>query len=160
NTDACKQSPARVSQVIAVASIDPNDYRSSWSNYGSCVDIFAPGSSITSAFYSSDNATRVMGGTSMAAPHVAGAAALYLGAHPGAQPSSVRTALLNNATPGAVKNASGAPNRLVYTGFIASSNEPAAAPPPAPDNDPPSSGSGSDPTASFTYKCTGNTCVF
>jgi subtilisin family serine protease len=162
NSDACKQSPARVSQVITVASTDPNDYRSSWSNYGSCVDIFAPGNSILSAFNTSDDATRVLGGTSMAAPHVAGAAALYLSAHPGASPSSVRSALLDNSTYGYVKNASGSPNRLIYTGFIASTSttsEPAPAPQP---DDPPSTTntSSSAPTASFTYSCSGTTCTF
>ncbi len=158
NSDACKQSPARVSQVITVASTDPNDYRSSWSNYGSCVDIFAPGNSITSAFNTSDYATRVMGGTSMAAPHVAGAAALYLSAHPSASPSSVQSALLSNSTYGYVKNASGSPNRLIYTGFISGSSTTTSDPTPS---DPTSNTSGSsDPTASFTYSCSGTTCTF
>jgi hypothetical protein len=158
NSDACKQSPARVSEVITVASTDPNDYRSSWSNYGSCVDIFAPGNSITSAFNTSDYATRVMGGTSMAAPHVAGAAALYLSAHPSASPSSVQSALLSNSTYGYVKNASGTPNRLIYTGFISSSSTTTSDPT---LSDPTSNTSGSsDPTASFTYSCSGTTCTF
>ncbi len=162
NTDACKQSPARAGSAITVASTDPNDGRSSWSNYGGCVDIFAPGNSITSAFYTSDNATRVMGGTSMASPHVAGAAALYLSVHPSASPSTVKNALLANSTYGHVKNAAGSPNRIIYTGFIASAsgstNEPASAPPKA---DEPSTPSGSsDPSASFTYKCSGNSCTF
>ncbi len=157
NSDACKQSPARVSEVITVASTDPNDYRSSWSNYGSCVDIFAPGNSITSAFNTSDYATRVMGGTSMAAPHVAGAAALYLSAHPSASPSSVRSALLNNSSTGYVKNATGSPNRIIYTAFISSSSSLTSEP-----DDPPSSNTSgsSSPTASFTYSCSGNTCTF
>ncbi|HEU6453592.1 MAG TPA: S8 family serine peptidase [Gemmatimonadaceae bacterium] len=158
NSNACNQSPARVSEVITVASTDPNDYRSSWSNYGSCVDIFAPGNSITSAFNTSDYATRVMGGTSMAAPHVAGAAALYLSAHPSASPSSVQSALLSNSTYGYVKNASGSPNRLIYTGFISSSSTTTSDPT---LTSPTSSTSGSsDPTASFTYSCSGNTCTF
>jgi subtilisin family serine protease len=158
NSDACKQSPARVSEVITVASTDPNDYRYSWSNYGSCVDIFAPGNSITSAFNTSDYATRVMGGTSMAAPHVAGAAALYLSAHPSASPSSVQSALLSNSTYGYVKNASGTPNRLIYTGFISSSSTTTSDPT---LSDPTSNTSGSsDPTASFTYSCSGTTCTF
>ncbi|HET7553732.1 MAG TPA: S8 family serine peptidase [Gemmatimonadaceae bacterium] len=162
NSDACNQSPARVSQVITVASTDPNDYRSSWSNYGGCVDIFAPGNNITSAFNTSDDATRVLGGTSMAAPHVAGAAALYLSAHPGASPSTVQNALLSNATYGYVKNASGSPNRIVYTGFISSSSTTSdAEPAPAPDDDPPtSSNSTGAPTASFSYSCSGTTCTF
>ena len=96
----------------------------------------------------------------MASPHVAGAAALYLSAHPGASPSSVKSALLGNSTYGAVKNASGTANRLVFTGFITSSSgseEPTASPPPPSGDD---SQSDSDPTASFTYKCDGNTCIF
>jgi subtilisin family serine protease len=164
NSDACKQSPARVSSVITVGSTDPNDYRSSWSNYGSCVNIFAPGNSILSSFYTSDDATRVLGGTSMAAPHVAGAAALYLSVHPDASPSKVRSALLDNSTYGYVKNASGSPNRLIYTAFISGSSTSTSAPAPAPepDDDQPatSDGSSSDPTASFKYSCSGTTCTF
>ena len=161
NSSACSQSPARVSQVITVASTDPNDYRSSWSNYGSCVDIFAPGNNITSAFNTSDYATRVMGGTSMAAPHVAGAAALYLSVHPGASPSTVQSALLANSTYGYVKNASGSPNRIIYTGFITGSSSSTSDPAPAPDDaTPTSSSSSSDPTASFNYSCSGTTCTF
>ncbi|HEY9516734.1 MAG TPA: S8 family serine peptidase [Gemmatimonadaceae bacterium] len=160
NADACNQSPARVSQVLTVGSTDPNDYRSSWSNYGSCVKIFAPGNSILSAFYTSDDATRVLGGTSMAAPHVAGVAALYLSVHPSASPSEVRSAIINNATTGYVKNASGTANRIVYSGFISGSSTTTLAPSePAPSDE--SSGSDSmDPTASFTYSCSGTTCTF
>lgn len=166
DADACNQSPARVSEVITVASTDPNDYRSSWSNFGSCVDIFAPGNSILSAFYTSDDATRVLGGTSMASPHVAGAAALYLSAHPGASPSEVRSAILGNATYGYVKNASGAPNRLLYTGFLtgsstASTSDPAPQPTATTNSVPTSSSSGSgDPSASITYSCSGTSCTF
>ena len=160
NSSACNQSPARVSQVITVASTDPNDYRSSWSNYGSCVDIFAPGNSITSAFNTSDYATRVMGGTSMASPHVAGAAALYLSVHPSASPSTVQSALLANSTYGYVKNASGSPNRIIYTGFITSSSTTTSDPAPTTSDGSTSSSGSSDPTASFTYSCSGTTCTF
>lgn len=75
-SSACRQSPARISQVISVGAVTESDTRASWSNYGSCVDIFAPGTMITSAYYTSDGATRVMSGTSMAAPYVTGVAAL------------------------------------------------------------------------------------
>ncbi len=158
NSNACNQSPARVGQAITVASTDPNDYRSSWSNYGSCVDIFAPGNSILSAFYTSDDATRIMGGTSMAAPHVAGAAALYLSAHPSASPSDVQNALLGNSSYGYVKNASGSPNRIIYTGFITSSSTTTSDPTTSDGST--STSSSTDPTASFTYSCSGTTCSF
>ena len=160
--DACNQSPARVSSVITVGSTDANDYRSSWSNYGSCVNIFAPGNNITSAFYTSDDATRVMAGTSMASPHVAGVAALYLSAHPGASPSQVKSAIIDNASTGYVKDAAGTANRIVYSGFIGSSTTTTVAPSdpaPAPDDGSATSDS-MDPTASFTYSCSGTTCTF
>ncbi|HEY9517316.1 MAG TPA: S8 family serine peptidase [Gemmatimonadaceae bacterium] len=153
-TDACRQSPARVSQVLTVAATQEHDARASWSNYGSCVNIFAPGVGITSASYTSDGATRVMSGTSMAAPHVTGVAALYLQVHPDASPSQVRSAILNNATTGRVQGTSGSPNRLLYSSFISTgSSEP-------PDSDAPSTTTSLDPTASFTYSCSGRTCTF
>jgi aqualysin 1 len=160
DTDACKQSPARVSQVLTVGATKQNDYRASWSNFGSCVDIFAPGDLITSAFYTSDGATRVMSGTSMASPHVAGVAALYLSAHPSATPSQVRSAIVGNATTGHVHDAAGTANRIVYSGFISgtSTSEPASSEPPPTEEQ--SLSSSSDPTASFTYSCDGRTCTF
>jgi subtilisin family serine protease len=83
------------------------------------VDVFAPGQQITSASYQSDTATAVMSGTSMASPHVAGAAALVLGANPKLTPKQVRDALVNNATADKVISAgSGSPNKLLYTGFL------------------------------------------
>ncbi|NEE13451.1 S8 family serine peptidase, partial [Streptomyces sp. SID7499] len=78
STDASTKSPARVAEAITVGSTTNTDARSSFSNYGSIVDIFAPGSSITSSWHTSDSATNTISGTSMASPHVAGAAALYL----------------------------------------------------------------------------------
>lgn len=159
DADACKQSPARVSQVITVGATKAGDYRASWSNFGSCVDIFAPGDLITSAYYTSDVATRVMSGTSMASPHVAGVAALYLSVHPSATPSQVQSAITANATTGHVHDAAGTANRLLYSAFIggSSTSEPIA--PPA-SGDQPTSTSSSDPSASFTYSCAGRTCTF
>ncbi|MEE1929555.1 S8 family peptidase [Streptomyces sp. TRM 70351] len=112
---ACGQSPAREPAVLTVAATTTSDARASWSNHGSCVDLFAPGSSVVSAGHTSDTAAATKSGTSMAAPHVAGAAALYLAAHPAASPATVSQALVSAATQGAVADVSGAPNRLLYS---------------------------------------------
>src|SRR5205814_7893300 len=98
NADACSSSPARVSQALTVGSSTSDDVRSSFSNFGTCVDLFAPGSRITSAWNTSDTATNTISGTSMATPHVAGVAALYLANDPGATPSTVHAAVVNNAS--------------------------------------------------------------
>lgn len=119
NQNACNVSPARVAAAITVGATTSTDARSSFSNYGPCLDIFAPGSSITSAVNSSDTATAALSGTSMASPHVAGAAALYLAGSPSASPAQVAAALTDNATLNKVTNAgTGSPNRLLYTGLI------------------------------------------
>jgi len=115
DTDACNQSPARVADAITVGSTTSSDSRSSFSNYGSCVDIFAPGSNITSAWYTSNSATNTISGTSMASPHVAGGAALYLEDNPGASPSQVTNALTSTATQGAISGVNGSPNLLLYS---------------------------------------------
>jgi hypothetical protein len=116
---ACNYSPARVANALTVGATTSADGRSSFSNYGTCLDIFAPGSSITSAWYTGNSATASLNGTSMASPHVAGAAALYLQTNPGAAPSTVRTALVNAATSGRVSNAgTGSPNLLLYSASI------------------------------------------
>ncbi|MFJ8657759.1 S8 family serine peptidase [Streptomyces sp. NPDC093795] len=117
NANASNYSPARVTEALTVGSTTSTDARSSFSNYGTVVDIFAPGSSITSAWNTGDTATNSISGTSMAAPHVAGAAALYLGNNPTATPAQVGTALVNAATPNVVTNpGTGSPNRLLYVG--------------------------------------------
>ncbi|MCB1555091.1 MAG: S8 family serine peptidase [Xanthomonadales bacterium] len=117
NANACNYSPARAASAITVGSTTSTDARSSFSNYGSCLDIFAPGSSITSSWYTSSSATNTISGTSMASPHVAGAAALYLASNPNATPAQVTAALTSNATPSKVTSAgSGSPNLLLYTG--------------------------------------------
>jgi serine protease len=116
NANACNYSPARVPAAITVGSTTSTDARSSFSNFGSCLDIFGPGSSITSAGISSTTASAVLSGTSMAAPHVAGAAALYLATNTGASPATVASALNSNSTPNKVTSAgTGSPNRLLYT---------------------------------------------
>ncbi|MDT7687616.1 MAG: hypothetical protein QOJ70_1065 [Acidobacteriota bacterium] len=119
NVDACTSSPARVAAAITVGSTTSTDARSSFSNFGTCVDIFAPGSSITSAWDTSDTATNTISGTSMATPHVTGATALYLQAFPGSSPATIRNALVNNSTTGRITNVgTGSPNRLLYTLFF------------------------------------------
>jgi subtilisin family serine protease len=113
--DACEQSPARVAEALTVSATDRADARAPWANYGACVDLFAPGVSITSAHGSGDSATETLSGTSMSAPHVAGAAAVYLQTHPYAMPAEVGDALVASATPDVVQNPlAGTPNRLLY----------------------------------------------
>lgn len=115
NADACGFSPARVSEAITVGATTSSDARASYSNYGSCLDVFAPGSSITSSWYTSSTATNTISGTSMATPHVTGTAALYLQTNPGASPSAVATAIVSSATNGVVASlGSGSPNKLLY----------------------------------------------
>ncbi|MFE5616228.1 S8 family peptidase [Streptomyces sp. NPDC056463] len=115
---ACNYSPARVPEAITVGATDSADKRASFSNYGTCVDLFAPGVSITSAWKDNDTATNTISGTSMATPHTAGVAALYLSANPAATPAQVSTALVDNATSGKVQNPlSGSPNKLLHSIF-------------------------------------------
>ncbi len=113
--DACKYSPARVPAAMTIGATDKTDTKTSWSNYGTCVDWFAPGHQITSAWYQSDTQTNTISGTSMATPHAAGVAALYLQANTGATPQQVRDALYANTTKGIVKSSSTANNHLLFT---------------------------------------------
>lgn len=124
--DACTTSPARAANAITVSATDSTDTKASWANYGTCVDIFAPGVSITSAWYSSNTATNTISGTSMATPHVCGTAALYLAANPGSSPATIASALTTNATANVVKSpGTGSPNKLLYELFIGGTPTPA-----------------------------------
>jgi subtilisin family serine protease len=116
NRNACNYSPARVESALTVGATTSSDARSSFSNYGSCLDVFAPGSSITAAWHTSDTATNTISGTSMASPHVAGVATLYLQSNPSASPASVGGAITGSATSGVLSGiGSGSPNLLLYS---------------------------------------------
>ncbi len=142
NSNACNYSPARTPSAITVGSSANGDARSSFSNFGTCLDIFAPGSSITSTWSTNDTATNTISGTSMASPHVAGVAALYLANNTSASPSAVTTALVNNSTPNKITSpGTGSPNRLLYSLFGGT-----------PVDNP--------PTASFTFSCSALACSF
>jgi serine protease len=141
--NACAYSPARVANAITVGATTSTDSRASFSNYGTCLDLFAPGQYIGSAWHTSNTASNSISGTSMAAPHVAGAAAILLSANPGATPATVAAALIANATPNKViGTGAGSANRLL---FIAAGG---TAPPDA------------APTAAFTWNCTYLACSF
>ena len=146
DADACASSPSRVTEALVVGATSSGDARASFSNYGPCLDLFAPGVGILSAYNGSDTQLATANGTSMAAPHVAGAAALYLQINPGASPNDVAAALVDNATSDVVGNAgSGSANRLLYTAFLGGSADPPSA------NQP--------PVARFTPSCSGFTCT-
>lgn len=116
NTDACTESPSRAASAITVGATNSSDARSSFSNYGSCVDVFAPGENITSAWATSTTATNTISGTSMATPHVTGVAALYLQNNPSATPATVTSAITSTATTGVISSVgTGSPNRLLYS---------------------------------------------
>jgi subtilisin family serine protease len=113
--DACKYSPARVPNAMTIGATDQTDTKTSWSNYGNCVDWFAPGLGIKSDWL--NGGTNTISGTSMATPHTTGVAALYLEGNPGASPADVRAALFANLSTGVVKNSRTANNHLLYTNY-------------------------------------------
>jgi subtilisin family serine protease len=142
--NACNSSPSGEPSAITVGATTTSDALASYSNYGTCVDINAPGSSITSDWIGSATATNTISGTSMASPHVAGAAALYLSWKPAASPTDVVNALTGGATLNRLSGLpSGTPNRLLYVGFIGGGTTPPTG-----------------PVASFTKSCNGLTCTF
>ena len=117
NSDACNFTPARVAEALTANASDTNDARASFSNFGPCTDIFAPGVTITSAWNTSDTATSTLTGTSMATPHIAGGAALIYSANPGLTAAQVASAILSDATLDHITNpGAGTPNRLLFVG--------------------------------------------
>ncbi len=139
--NACNTSPARVPGAITLGATTRSDSRASYSNYGSCLDLFAPGSNITST--RNGGGSTQMSGTSMATPHTAGAAALYLSAHPDASPQQVRDAIVGAAESGVVGNpGSGSPNLLLNVNGLVD-GEPGPDPEPEPG----------EPAAEFTAQC-------
>ncbi len=119
-TDACLQSPAAAPSALTTAATQSDDAKASWSNYGNCVDLFAPGSVINSAYYTSSTGYASMSGTSMAAPHVAGVAALILSTYPTYAPNQVRASMVAGATPNVVTSpGTGSPNLLLTNLFSA-----------------------------------------
>ena len=117
NLDACNYTPARTPLALTVGASDETDLRALYSNWGSCVDLFAPGNQVTSTWSSSDTATNNLSGSSMAAPMVAGVAALYLQAHPTASSSTVASAIMSSSTSGVLDTltGTGSPNKLLYS---------------------------------------------
>lgn len=113
--NACNASPSRVAEAITVGATDRTDTKASYSDVGKCIDLFAPGTNITSDWIGSDHATNTISGTSMATPHVAGAAALYLSSNPSATPAQVQSRIVGSASVGVVKNVGNtSPNRLLF----------------------------------------------
>ncbi len=115
--DACATSPARFPAAMTVAASDANDVRASWSNWGTCVDLFAPGTGIASAGIASDAATAWRSGTSMAAPHVTGIAATVLSGNPTFTPAQIGDIILSSATSHVISNPAGSPDRLAFSDF-------------------------------------------
>ncbi|HKX82987.1 MAG TPA: S8 family serine peptidase, partial [Pyrinomonadaceae bacterium] len=166
---ACDYTPARTVNAITVGATSDTDFRPNYSNYGACVDIFAPGHNVLSANHANDTATASKSGTSQAAPLVAGIAAVYRAANPSASPATVAQALLSTATTGTVTNlGDGSPNKLIYSwlsGGPSPTPSPTATPTPTPTPVPSSgqlrirkrtvrSGGGPASTASFPYAAT------
>jgi len=115
--DACTTSPARVTEAMTVSATNKNDTKPFWANYGDCVDWFAPGVNITSSWDTDDTATAILTGTSMAAPHTTGVAALYLQSNPGATPAQVQDALYAKTTKGIVGRSRTVNNHLLFTDY-------------------------------------------
>jgi len=130
------ESTASEPSALTVAATNKTDKRANFSNFGTCVDLFAPGVNITAGWIGSNTATASVSGTSMSSPHVAGVAGLYLEAHPTDTPAQVSAAIVNNATLNKVTTpGAGSPNKLLYMGFLNT----------GPGNQP--------PVANFTYSC-------
>jgi aqualysin 1 len=153
HADACNTSPASVSTALTVGASNIQDQMAYFSNSGPCLDLFAPGEVILSAYWLTDSDVELLTGTSMASPHAAGVAALYLHDHPAAQPAEVSAALVNAATAGVLTDQvatypslPGTPNKLLYADWTGATTPP---PPPPPADD-----------ASFSKSCAGYVCTF
>ena len=145
SANACSGSPNKVPEAITVGSTTNTDAMSSFSNFGACLDIFAPGSDITSANYANNTGSSVLSGTSMASPHVAGAAALVLARNTAASPQQIRDTLVAEATSGVLTAINtGSPNKLLYVTSTGGGPGPVDSP----------------PLAAFTASCTGLSCSF
>ncbi len=117
--DACNSSPASAPGAMTVGASSSSDTRASWSNFGSCVNLYAPGVGITSAWHSSNTSTNTISGTSMASPHVAGVAALYKATFGDASQATINNWLANTATPNLISgNPAGTPNLLLFKGTL------------------------------------------
>ena len=169
SSDACNYSPSSVTGAITVGSSWNGDGMSSFSNFGPCVDVFAPGEAIRSAWFVDDTSSFVMGGTSMASPHAAGVAALYLSAYPTAMPAQVTSAIVGGATPNVLSSVpAGTANLLLYSLLTGAGTTPpdtaTTSPTPPPDSTsttpPPSPTTDAPPTATFTSSCPHGKCTF
>ena len=154
--DACGYSPASTGTAITVGATTSVDAQAGFSNWGGCLDLYAPGQSIMSAWNTDDQSMGTASGTSMAAPHVAGTAALYLQSNPSASPASVTQAILSGATANVLSTlGQGSPNRLVRAGT--SGGGTVIVPPPPPPTSPPANAA---PQSSFSVSCHKSTCSF
>jgi subtilisin family serine protease len=171
SADACNYSPASTPEALTVGSIWNADVMSSFSDYGSCVDLFAPGEAIRSAYFVDDTSSTLMGGTSMASPHVAGVAALYLSANPSATPATVASAIVGGATANVLSGVpTGTANLLLYSSLTGGTTPPpdttTVTPPPTDTTTapmpppPPPSPVDQPPVASFTSSCPHGKCTF
>jgi PKD repeat protein len=152
NVDACNTSPARAAEIITVGASDQNDARASFSNYGSCLDLFAPGVMIPAAWYTATTDLAYMDGTSSATPAVAGAAALMLQHYPSITARALRDSILNHATKSVITGSLSAKNHLLYSLEANDGAVLTPTPTPVPVNTP--------PTASFIPSCSNLACTF